>query len=229
MFIGAKLVTMITKTPMLFAVLCLFLAHMLSEPIKPVGQGVGHILDGVGRLLNDTRVFVFETLNDGKSEIQNLYGSVAIQGLLVNSGSWCVDGFVLEPEIAVAAFLDAYPNAPTQASRLLRASVKELVVGSDNVKHLVKDYNSNLYQQGHAAILFGRRHGNKADICMAFQSIEMSLQWSNVFLRFFSQPNAMDQNIQPKIHAFVRHTLLQTLQADFPDSVKLQLPAPEPM
>ena len=74
--------------------------------------GGGLILDGVGRLLSDTRIFVFEVLNDTKNEIQEIYGGIRTDQISTSSGSWCVDGAILIPDEIAAGYLEADPQAP---------------------------------------------------------------------------------------------------------------------
>ena len=131
---------MLTKSPLLIALACCYGAHLISGPVRDLSAGGGLILDGVGRLVNDTRIFVFEVLRGARTEIQEIYGGVHIDHVSTSSGGWCVDGAILIADQMAAGYLDADPQAPPQVLCLLRAAVSELARGTGRVRHLMKEF-----------------------------------------------------------------------------------------
>ena len=146
---------MFPKSPLLIAIACLYRAHLISEPVRKLTAGGGLILEGVGRLLNDLRVFVFEVLRDLKEEIQEIFGGVHIQDVFIQSGIWCVDDAVLIPEQITGGYLEADPIVLAQVIRFLRAAVGELARGAERVRHsVIEGVRSHI---GTGAVMWGRK------------------------------------------------------------------------
>ena len=219
---------MLSKSPMLLAVAALYGAHLLSEPVREFSRGTGIVLEGVARLLNESTSFTFESLRGVKEEVSYVYSGVAVNSFASKSGTWCVHETQLIPEFVLTGFLEAYPAAPAEASDLLRAAVSELARGSHQTRHLVKDFRSGSTSEGSAAMVVGRRNAEwQGTFCVRYQFFEIKLRWVNPVNNLFSLPNPVEPEHQKRISQNVRTSLLNTLEANFPEEVKVLQPSQE--
>ena len=214
---------------MLLAILCLYLAHILSPPVLEISKAGAGFLQGFGHLLNETTKFTFETLKDTKKEVGYLYNGVIIHAMASTSGSWCVEDMPLVPDLVVAGLQEAFPDATFKTIGVLRAAVSELGRGTKRTRQIIREMNIGVTQEGRVAIVLGRSDGDLASSCLGFQDIIIQLEWSNSLFRPLSKPNILSDPLLPAVHNSVRASLLTALEADFPDTVQLhrkQLPGP---
>ena len=180
------------------------------------------ILQGFGHLLNETTRFTFETLRETKAEAGYLYNGVVIHAMAATSGSWCAEDMPLVPELVVSGFLEAFPDATPKTVGVLRAAVTELGRGTRRTRQIIREMNIGHTQECRVAIVLGRRNGDLASFCVGFQDVIIQLEWSSAIFRPLSKPNILSDRLLPGIHNSVRMSLLSALEADFPDTVKLQ-------
>ena len=137
------------------------------------------------------------------------------------SGSWCVEDMPLVPDLVVARFQEAFPDATLKTIGVLRAAVSELGRGTKRTRQIIREMNIGITQEGRVAIVLGRRDGDLASFCLGFQDIIIQLEGSNSLFRPLSKPSILSDRLLPGVHNSVRASLLTALEADFPDTVQL--------
>ena len=83
--------------------------------------------------------------------------------MAASSGSFCVGGMPLVPDLVVAGFQEAFPEASLKTIGTFRAEVSELGRGTKRTRQIIREMNIGHTQEGRGAIVLGRRGGDLAN------------------------------------------------------------------
>ena len=98
---------------------------------------------------------------------------------------------------------------------------------SDSDRLMVKDLNGMEGHSGTAAVILGKKTGASESICAAYQPVHLTLAWNAFAGPQALPPNPLNPRVHIKIRPEVRLAFMRTLEADFPQDMRLQLPDPE--
>ena len=66
-----------------------------------MSTGGGLLLEGVGRLINQSITLAFEIARDSKAEVSDLYKGVTFTHMISKSGSWCAGGVLPDEQFII--------------------------------------------------------------------------------------------------------------------------------